>query len=71
VLGAIAGLFFGIFLAFDLIMVKAVASDSPVILVLPIVMLIVGIVLGMAAPLGRGRAGASGPAGPAPAPASE
>ncbi|MDQ1438951.1 MAG: hypothetical protein QOK43_2580 [Acidimicrobiaceae bacterium] len=56
VLGAIAGLFFGVFLAFDLLAFKAVASDSPLLLVLPVAMLIVGIVLGVWAPLRRGPA---------------
>jgi hypothetical protein len=66
VLGAIAGLFFGLFLALDLLLFKVVASDSPLIMVLPVLFLVVGIVLGLMAPLGRSRV--AGPAVEAPPP---
>ena len=53
VLGAIAGLFLGVFLAFDLVLLKAVPSDSTMIVLLPIAGVVAGILLGRAAPLGR------------------
>jgi hypothetical protein len=75
ILGAFAGLLLGLFVAFDLIVFKAVASDSSVLAVLPIAGLILGIVLGLWAPLGRRRvAVVEGPPvdrAPAPPPAPD
>lgn len=49
-LGAFSGFFLGLFLAFDFFLLKVIASDSGLFLVLPIVLAVVGIVLGLAAP---------------------
>lgn len=51
VLGAFSGLFLGLFLAFDLFVLKLIASDSGLFVVLPVVLAVVGIALGLAAPL--------------------
>ncbi len=51
VLGAFSGFFLGLFLAFDLFLLKVIASDSGLFVVLPIVLALVGIALGLAAPL--------------------
>jgi hypothetical protein len=50
VLGAFSGFCLGLFLAFDLFVLKVIASDSPLFVALPIVFLVLGIVLGLAAP---------------------
>jgi hypothetical protein len=50
VLGAFSGFFLGLFLAIDLFLVKVIASDSGLFLTLPIVLLVIGIVVGLAAP---------------------
>ena len=63
VLGGISGLFFGLFVALDLFMFEVYASDSPLILALPVLGLIVGVALGLWAPLGRAPAEAAPPAG--------
>ena len=55
VLGAVGGLFFGLFLAIDLVMFRVVGSDTPLLVVLPALFLVVGIAVGARAPLGRGR----------------
>lgn len=55
VLGAIAGLFFGLFLYLDLVFFKVISSDSILFIVLPLVGLVIGILLGKWAPLGRNR----------------
>ncbi len=55
VLGAVAGFFLGLFLAYDLYLLKVVASDSPVLVVLPVAMLVVGVLLAWKAPLRRRR----------------
>jgi len=49
-LGAFSGFFLGLFLAFDLFVLKVIASDSPLFVTLPVVFLVLGIVLGLAAP---------------------
>ena len=54
-LGAVAGFFFGVFVAYDLILFKVVVSDNPVVVILPVVFLLVGVGLGMWAPLARRR----------------
>jgi hypothetical protein len=69
ILGAFAGFFFGLFLALDLLMLKVLPSDSIVLLVLPILFLVIGIVLGLAAPLRRGAGPPAAAAEPGPEPA--
>lgn len=54
-LGAVAGFFFGAFLAYDLILFEVVVSDNPVVVVLPLVFLLAGVGLGLWAPLARRR----------------
>jgi hypothetical protein len=49
-LGAVSGFFLGLFLAFDLLLLKAIASDSGLFVVLPLLLAAVGIVVGLAAP---------------------
>ena len=56
VLGAINGLFLGLFLALDLLFFGVVQLDSVVITILPVVGIVAGIVLGFWGPLGRSRA---------------
>lgn len=51
VLGAITGLFFGLFLGFDLLLLGKVPLESPALVVLPIAFLVIGFLLGMLAPL--------------------
>ena len=46
------GLLFGIFLTFDLLQMSVFPLESNVVVAIPIVMLIVGFVLGKVAPLG-------------------
>ena len=53
VLGAIAGLLFGLFLAFDLILLGTIPLNSFLLVVLPILGLIVGLALGRWSPIGR------------------
>ncbi len=50
VLGGLSGFFLGLFLAVDLFLLKVIASDSGLFLVLPIVLAVIGIVVGLAAP---------------------
>lgn len=47
ILGAVSGLFFGLFLAVDLVMFGLLRFESPVVLVLPVFGLVLG--LGLAA----------------------
>ncbi|CAN5666584.1 hypothetical protein BH20ACT1_BH20ACT1_11570 [soil metagenome] len=54
-LGGLAGFFLGIFVAYDLLLLKVVVSDSPVFVVLPLALLVVGVLLGRWGPLGRSR----------------
>jgi hypothetical protein len=56
VLGAINGLFLGLFVAADLLFFGVVQLDSVVITILPIAGIVVGIALGFWGPLGRSRA---------------
>ena len=51
VLGAVSGFFLGLFLALDLFLLKVIASDSGLFVTLPVVLLLVGIGVGFAAPL--------------------
>ncbi|MGE0600278.1 MAG: hypothetical protein AB7J35_14100 [Dehalococcoidia bacterium] len=55
VIGAIAGFFFGLFLAIDLLLMNAIPLDSAMIVVLPLAFLVVGIVAGLFAPLRLSR----------------
>lgn len=57
VLGAVSGFFLGLFLAFDLFLLKAIASDSGLFVTLPIVLAVVGIAVGLAAPRVRQMVG--------------
>jgi hypothetical protein len=54
-LGGLAGFFLGIFVAYDLLLLKVIVSDSPVFVVLPLTLLVVGVLLGRWGPLGRSR----------------
>jgi hypothetical protein len=54
IIGAIAGFFFFLFLALDLLLLGVIPLKSAVITILPIVGIIVGIVWAKFAPLGRG-----------------
>lgn len=69
VLGAFAGLFLGLFGGIDLVLFKVVATNSILVIALPVAGLVLGLVLGFAAPLGRGRvkkrAAVAAPAPPA------
>ncbi|MEA2828358.1 MAG: hypothetical protein QOG43_2797 [Actinomycetota bacterium] len=49
-LGAFSGFFLGLFLVFDFFVLKVIASDSGLFLVLPIALAVVGLVVGLAAP---------------------
>ena len=53
--GAVAGLFFGLFVSLDLVIFGVVALDADILAVLPILGLAAGIVLGLMAPLHRRR----------------
>lgn len=53
VLGAIAGLFFGLFLDAFLVIFSVFATDSIWLAVIPIAGIVLGIVWGLWAPLGR------------------
>jgi hypothetical protein len=64
--GAIAGLFFGLFLALDLVIFGVVAIDSNLLAVLPVLGLGGGIALGLMAPLHRRSTGAAGDTGDRP-----
>lgn len=55
VLGTISGLVFGVFLALDLVLFGIVPLDSAVLVVVPVVGLLLGILLGVTSPLGRGE----------------
>lgn len=69
ILGAIAGLFFGAFVAIDLMMFGVRPLDRLSAYGLPAVGLVLGLALGLWAPLGRKRAAARSSAG-APPPAA-
>jgi len=53
ILGAIAGFLFGLFLGLTLLVAGVLALDSILLVVLPLALLVLGIVWGVAAPLGR------------------
>lgn len=52
VLGAVAGFFFGVFLALTLLVFGVVALDNILLGILPLVFLVVGIAWALWAPLG-------------------
>jgi hypothetical protein len=62
VLGAIAGLLFGLFLGADLWLFGIVRSDSVLITLLPLLGLIGGVLIGLFPPFRRGRAASLPPA---------
>lgn len=49
-LGAIFGLFFGLFLAVDLLLMGAIPLDNALVVLLPVIGLIGGIAIGLFAP---------------------
>lgn len=51
VLGALLGLLFGLFLTFDLLMLSLFPFESPLVLGIPLLMLLFGLIWGLAAPL--------------------
>jgi hypothetical protein len=53
ILGAIAGILLGLFLAADLVMWKATTLTTPILFGLPAAGLVVGLVMAVWAPLGR------------------
>ncbi len=55
VLGGVAGLFFGAFVAYDLFLAKVIVSDSPLVVALPVVFLVLGVVVGLRPWSRRGR----------------
>ena len=59
--GAIAGLFFGLFLSLDLLIFGVVALDADVLALLPILGLAAGLALGLTSPLKRSKAQAAAP----------
>lgn len=64
ILGAVAGLLFGAFVALDLIFFRVVASNSVLVVVLPLVGLLLGVGMAAWAPLGGRGARAETVAGP-------
>lgn len=52
VLGAVAGLFFGLFLGLSLLVFGVLALDALLLAILPGAFLVLGVVWGIAAPLG-------------------
>jgi hypothetical protein len=50
-LGGLFGLLLGVFLAVDLLLLGAFRLDSPLVVILPVLLLVVGIVAGLFAPL--------------------
>lgn len=53
--GAIAGLFLGIFLAVDLLLLGAIPLDNALVVILPVLGLVIGIAAGILAPLRLSR----------------
>lgn len=51
--GAIAGLFFGLFVSLDLVIFGVLALDADVLAVIPLLGLVAGVVLGVMAPMKR------------------
>ncbi len=55
--GAIAGFFLGLFIAIDLLLLNTIRLDSPLVIILPVVGLILGAILGWLGPLSFLRRG--------------
>lgn len=55
VLGAISGLFFGLFVALDLIFFRLVDSDTVILVIAPVVGMVMGLGLAAWAPFGGRR----------------
>jgi hypothetical protein len=53
ILGGVAGLLFGVFLDLFLVTATVVSLDSILLTILPIALLVLGVVWGTMAPLGR------------------
>ena len=74
--GAIAGLFFGMFISLDLVIFGVVALDANVLAVIPVLGIVAGVVLGVMAPMRRPSAKGKQPArtpsvgGPKPDPST-
>jgi hypothetical protein len=51
--GAVAGLFFGLFVSLDLLIFGVVALDADILAVVPVLGLLAGVALGLTAPLHR------------------
>jgi len=64
VLGALSGLFLGVFAGLDLVMFKLIGSASVLLLILPVAGLVVGVAGALAAPFGRSSAAANAAARP-------
>ena len=64
ILGGIAGFFFGLFLAADLVLFGAIKFKDVTVVILPVAGIVVGILLGLFPPLRRGRAVTTTPAAP-------
>ena len=64
--GLFGGLLLGIFVDIDLVFGGIVKLDSVVLTVLPIALLVVGVLLGLWAPIGRSGPAAAPPAPPPP-----
>ena len=56
--GAIAGLFFGLFVSLDLVIFGVLALEADILAVIPVLFLAVGVLLGLKAPLRKGRSAA-------------
>ena len=65
--GFFAGLFLGIFVDIDLVFGGVVKLSSVVLTILPIVLIVVGLLLGIWAPVGRSRGAALAPSSGDPA----
>ncbi|MGQ0832554.1 MAG: hypothetical protein ACT4OV_12845 [Microthrixaceae bacterium] len=61
--GGVCGLLFGLSLALFLLTTGVLPLDSVLLIVLPLVLLVAGVVLGIAAPLKRSRLGQAPSAG--------
>lgn len=55
--GAIAGLFFGLFISLDLVVLGVMPLETDVLAFIPILGLVAGVVLGLTAPLRRREGG--------------
>lgn len=58
ILGAIAGLLLGVFATLAAVLFKALGSGTPLFVILPPVLLVLGVILGLVAPLGKAKVSA-------------